>query len=63
MIVSLKKIIEERSGGDRELDFFRTSVLLLSAMTRYKDLKNFRRESWMITSFDIEFGREIGSGG
>lgn len=63
MIVSLRTIIEERLGGDRELDFFRTSVRLLTEMTRYKDLKNFRRESWMITSFDIEFGREIGSGG
>ena len=59
MMVSLTKIIEERSGGDRELKFFSCCVGYLSAMSR----RPIRRESWMITSFDIEFGSEIGSGG
>jgi hypothetical protein len=59
MMVSLTQIIEERSGGDRELEFFSRCVGYLSAMSR----RQIQRESWMITSFDIEFGSEIGSGG
>ena len=58
--MSLQKIIDERSGGDRELRFFSNTIRCLSAMGNHRHL---RRESWMITSFDIEFGIEIGSGG
>jgi len=59
MRISLQKILEERSGGDRELEFVASSVRYLSIASRH----HMRRESWMITSFDIEYGREIGSGG
>jgi hypothetical protein len=59
MMVSLQRILEERSAGDRELQFISSSVRYLSAMSGH----HMRRESWMITSFDIEYGREIGSGG
>jgi hypothetical protein len=59
MMISIQKILEERSGGDRELDFFSRSLRYLSTMSGHQ----IRRESWMITSFDIEFGHEIGSGG
>jgi hypothetical protein len=60
MMISLQKIIDERSGGDRELKFYTNSLRCLTAMSRHR---NVRRESWMITSFDIEFGPEIGCGG
>jgi hypothetical protein len=59
MMISLQKILEERSAGDRELEFFSRSVRYLSAVSGYPT----RRESWMITSFEVEYGREIGSGG
>jgi hypothetical protein len=59
MRISLQKILEERSGGDRELEFVSHSVRYLSLTSRH----HMRRQSWMITSFDIEYGREIGSGG
>lgn len=59
MMVSLKRTVEEHSGGDRELRFFSRCVRHLSAMTG----RQMRLESWMITSFDVELGLEIGSGG
>ena len=59
MMVSLQRILEERSAGDRELQFISSSVRYLSTISGHR----MRRESWMITSFDIEYGREIGSGG
>lgn len=59
MIVSFTRYLEERSGGDRELEFFSNCVRYLSV----KSGRLIQRESWMITSFDIELGREIGSGG
>jgi hypothetical protein len=59
MMISIQKILEERSGGDRELNFFSRSLRYLSTTSRHQ----IQRESWMITSFDIEFGHEIGSGG
>jgi hypothetical protein len=58
-MISLQKILEGRSGGDRELKFFSRSVRYLSAVSEHQT----RLESWMITSFDVEYGREIGSGG
>jgi hypothetical protein len=60
LLISLLKIVEEQAAGERELRFFRNSVSCLSAIS---NPKNLQREPWMITSFDIEFGREIGSGG
>ena len=59
MMVSLQRILEEGLVDDRELKFVSRSVRYLSAMVRHK----MERKSWMITSFDVEYGREIGSGG
>jgi hypothetical protein len=58
MNISLQNIVKERSAGVRELEFLRHSLCYLSMMSR-----NLSLESWMITSFDVEVGREIGSGG
>jgi hypothetical protein len=60
-MVSLTRNLEERSlaGGDRELEFFSRCVRYLPLISG----RQIQRETWMITSFDVEFGREIGSGG
>ena len=58
-MVSLQKIIEYRTGDEQELKFFTHSIQCLSAMTQY----HIPWKCWMITSFDVEYGREIGSGG
>lgn len=60
LMVSFERYIEERSGGDRVLEFFSRCIRYLSVMSG----RPIQREpSWMITSFDIDFVREIGSGG
>jgi hypothetical protein len=59
MMVSFTRYLEERSGGDRELEFFSRCIRYLSV----KSGRQIQRKSWMITSFDVESGREIGSGG
>ena len=59
MIVSFTRYLEEHSGGNREQEFFSRCIRYLSV----KGGRRVRRESWMITSFDVELGREIGSGG
>ena len=59
MIVSFTRYLEEHSGGDREQEFFSRCIRYLSV----KSGRQVRWESWMITSFDVELGREIGSGG
>jgi hypothetical protein len=59
MMVSFQRSLEQRSGGDRELKFFSRSVRYLATETG----RQIKWQSWMITSFDVEFGPEIGSGG
>lgn len=59
LMVSLQRILNEHPEGDQERSFFLRSLLYLSAASGRK----IQRENWMITSFDIELGPEIGSGG
>ena len=59
MVVSLQKKIEELPRTDREHGFISHSIRYLSTLSG----RQIRAESWMITSLDVEFGSEIGSGG
>lgn len=59
MIVSLQRRLETRSDGDRELRFFTHVLRYLTTSTG----QMVELQSWMITSYEVEFGRMIGSGG
>lgn len=59
MMVSLQRRLDQMAGGDRERQFYvRTMRYLASASGRAIDMKD-----WMITTYDVEFEHEIGSGG
>jgi hypothetical protein len=59
MMLSLRRKLEQQSLGTRERQFFSHSIRYLSTMSG----RQVRAENWMITSFEVEFGPEIGSGG
>ena len=59
MMVSFQRQLERQGGGDREHQFFSCSLQHLTSTTG----NHVRLEDWMITSFDVEFGPEIGEGG
>ena len=59
MMVSLQRSLQQLLGGDRERRFFSHSIKYLSTASG----RQIAVENWMITSFDVEFGPEIGSGG
>lgn len=59
MMVSLQRTVEQLPDGDRERRFLSRSVKYLSTASG----RQISVETWMITSFDVEFGPEIGSGG
>ena len=63
MMVSLKKRLRMGSDAERERQFF-THVLqyLLQYLTTCGE-RQVELETWMITSYEVEFGPEIGSGG
>ena len=59
MIVSLKRRLDHRSDGEKEQQFF-------SHVLRYLTTSSGLRvelQSWMITSYEVEIGPKIGSGG
>jgi hypothetical protein len=59
MIVSLQRRLDLRSDGDRELQFFSHVLRYLTTTSGIRvELQN-----WMITSYEVEFGPKIGSGG
>jgi hypothetical protein len=59
MTVSLQRRLMQRSDGDREREFFLHVLQYLTSTSGIRvELKN-----WMITSYDVEFGPTIGSGG
>ena len=59
MMVSFQKHLDRQGGGDRERQFFSRSLLHLTSATGH----HVQLEDWMITSFDVELGPEIGEGG
>ena len=59
IIVSLKRRLDTRSDGDRELQFFSHVLRYLTTSTG----QQVELQRWMITSYEVEFGRMIGAGG
>jgi hypothetical protein len=55
----LQRQLDQGLGGGRERQFLSHSLRYLSITSGYQ----VKLESWMITSFDVEFGPEIGAGG
>jgi hypothetical protein len=59
MMVSLQRRLQAGSIDDREQQFFsHTLQYLTTASGRQVEMEN-----WMVTSYEVEFGQEIGSGG
>jgi len=59
MMVSLQRRLDYQSDGDRERRFFSHALRLLITSSDCQ----VQMESWMITSYEVEFGLKIGSGG
>jgi hypothetical protein len=60
MIVSLQRRLDDRSlDGTRERTFFSYSLQYLQTTSG----RQIEVHDWMITSYEVEFGHEIGSGG
>jgi hypothetical protein len=59
MVVSLQRRLGNCVDGDRERQFFSHVLQYLTAIGGHRvELQN-----WMITSYEVEFGSQIGSGG
>ena len=59
MIVSLQRQLKTGSDQDREQQFFAHTLQYLTTCSG----RQIEMEDWMITSYEVEFGHEIGSGG
>jgi hypothetical protein len=59
MMVSLQRRLDNVSDGDQEWQFFSHALRYLTTASG----RQVEMESWMITSYEVEFGRRIGSGG
>ncbi|TFK68136.1 kinase-like protein [Pluteus cervinus] len=59
MMVSLQKSINKSDSSDRQKQFYSHSLKYLSSASG----EHVQLAVWMITSFEIEFGEKIGSGG
>jgi hypothetical protein len=59
MMVALQRRLQTVTDGDQERQFFaHTLHYLITSSGRQVEL-----EDWAITSYEVEFGQEIGSGG
>jgi len=58
-MVSLHRHLAQRSLDEPERRFFSTSLRYLSTSSG----RQVQVESWMVTSYDVEFGPQIGVGG
>jgi hypothetical protein len=59
MMVSLQRRLDHFSDGDREQEFFSHALKYLTTASG----RQVEMENWMITSYEVEFGPQIGSGG
>jgi hypothetical protein len=59
IIVSLQRRLRQRLDGDQERKFFTHVLGYLTATSKLQ----VKLENWMITSYEVDFGRKIGSGG
>ena len=59
MIVSLQRRLDGRSDGGCERRFFSHVLLYLTTSSGLR----IELQNWMVTSYEVEFGPKIGSGG
>jgi len=59
MMVSLQRRLQAESIEDREQQFFAHTLRYLTTSSG----RQVEMEDWMVTSYEVEFGHEIGSGG
>ena len=59
MMAFLQRQLDENLGGVRERQFYSRTLSYLSTQSGHQ----IQLEHWMVTSFDVEFGPEIGTGG
>jgi hypothetical protein len=59
MMVSLQRRLDCLSDSDQERQFFSHTLRYLTTASG----RQVEMESWMITSYEVEFGRQIGTGG
>lgn len=59
MMVSIQRRLDHLSEDDREGRFFSHALRYLTTASG----RQVEVENWMITSYEVEFGRQIGSGG
>jgi hypothetical protein len=59
MMVSLEHRLREGSDEDVERRFFTHTLRYLTTSSG----RQVEMEDWMVTSYEVEFGQEIGSGG
>ena len=59
MMVSLQRRLDNISDGNQERQFFSHALRYLTTASG----RQVEMESWMITSYEVEFGSRIGSGG
>lgn len=58
-MIALQRHVEKGLGGDREQMFYRNALASLSTASKI----TVQLEDWMVTSYDVEFKHQIGSGG
>ena len=59
MMVSLQRRLQTGSDDNRERQFFAYTLRYLTTFSG----RQVEMEDWMVTSYEVEFGHEIGSGG
>ena len=59
MMVSLQRRLEREPDEEQEQRFFAHTLQYLAASIGHQ----VEMEDWMITSYEVEFGPQIGSGG
>ena len=59
VLAAIKKRLNVRLGGERERTFLERSMQYLSTASGCQ----VQVEDWMITSYEVEFGQQIGAGG
>jgi hypothetical protein len=59
MMTTLQKFITKQLCGERERSFFSHTLDYLAIDSGEQVIW----ETWMVTSFEVEFGTEIGTGG
>jgi hypothetical protein len=59
MMVLLQRRLDHSSDDDREREFFSHILQYITTISG----RQVEIENWMITSYEVEFGPQIGSGG